>query len=177
MKINKYNVPKSTESSSRTSGGTVVVSATSSVSAEVCDEAKRLKETHLIFGQPFNGTADVSGDLTNVQNITASGGDITVKADNGIGGNITAEGNVTAKKFIGDVEADDVTTNTLTAESGTINSLSGESLTYNNADIKQAVIEALTSVDIVTENLTVTKLAHFFELVIDKIKAAGVLFC
>ena len=27
--------------------------------------------------------------------------------------------------------------------------------------------------DIVTENLTVTKLAHFFELVIDKIKAAG----
>jgi len=35
------------------------------------------------------------------------------------------------------------------------------------------VIDALTSVDITTENLTVTKQAHFFELIIDKIKAAG----
>lgn len=174
MKINKYNIPKENGSSVRASGVTTVVSATSSVSAEICEEAKRLKETHLIFGQPFNGTADVSGDLTNVQNITAEGGDLTVKADNGAGGNISADGDITAgnnvigKKFIGDVEADDVTTNTLTADSGTIRSLSGSEL-----DFEEAVIKALSSVDIVTENLTVTKLAHFFELIIDKIKAAG----
>jgi hypothetical protein len=31
----------------------------------------------------------------------------------------------------------------------------------------------LTSVEITTEKLTVTKQAHFFELIIDKIKAAG----
>ena len=86
MKINKYNVPKGSESSVRTSGGTVVINAESSVSAEICEEAKRLKDTHLIFGQPFNGTADVSGDLTNVNNITASGGDITVRAEDGKGG-------------------------------------------------------------------------------------------
>lgn len=174
MKINKYNVPKENGSSVRASGVTTVVSATSSVSAEICEEAKRLKETHLIFGQPFNGTADVSGDLTNVQNITAEGGDLTVKSDNGVGGNITADGDITAgnnvigKKFIGDVEADDITTNTLTAESGTIQSLSGAEL-----DFEEALIKALSSVDIVTENLTVTKSAHFFELIIDKIKAAG----
>lgn len=111
MKINKYNVPKENGSSVRASGVTTVVSATSSVSAEICEEAKRLKETHLIFGQPFNGTADVSGDLTNVQNITAEGGDLTVKADNGVGGNISADCDITAgnnvigKKFIGDVDA------------------------------------------------------------------------
>ena len=173
MKINKYNVPKGSESSVRTSGGTVVINAESSVSAEICEEAKRLKDTHLIFGQPFNGTADVSGDLTNVNNITASGGDITVRAEDGKGGNITADGIVTAQKFIGDVEAENVTTVNLSADSGKITSLRGDNLGYNYAEIKEALIDMLTSVEITTEKLTVTKQAHFFELIIDKIKAAG----
>ena len=43
MKINKYNIPKENGSSVRASGVTTVVSATSSVSAEICEEAKRLK--------------------------------------------------------------------------------------------------------------------------------------
>jgi len=42
-----------------------------------------------------------------------------------------------------------------------------------NAEIRQAIIDTLTSTDITTETLTVTKSAHFFELIIDKIKAAG----
>lgn len=157
MKINKYNVPKGSESSVRTSGGTVVINAESSVSAEICEEAKRLKDTHLIFGQPFNGTADVSGDLTNVNNITASGGDITVRAEDGKGGNITADGIVTAQKFIGDVEAENVTTVNLSADSGKITSLRGDNLGYNYAEIKEALIDMLTSVEITTEKLTVTK--------------------
>ena len=70
MKIYKYNVGKEGgDSTVRTatsgSGGTTVINS------DTAEEAKRLKETHLIFGQPFNGTADVSGDITNAQNITA----------------------------------------------------------------------------------------------------------
>jgi hypothetical protein len=92
---------------------------------------------------------------------------LTVKAEEDEegtnGGNIAADGNITAgnnvigKKFIGDVEAKDVTTTTLNANSGAITSLTGNKLTFDSADIQSAVIEALNSVDITTENLTVTK--------------------
>ena len=173
MKIYKYNVGKeggestSRISSSSSSGSTTVYNS------ESAEEAKRLKETHLIFGQPFNGTADVSGDITNAQNITTEGGNITVKKDGEEGGNIIAEGYVKGVKFIGDVEAGDVVTNTLKADSGAITSLQGEFLDYDSADIREALIEMLSSVEITTEKLTVTKQAHFFELIIDKIKAAG----
>ena len=41
-------------------------------------------DTHNIWGQPFNGTEDVSGDLRNVGNVTASGniqteGDLVIR--------------------------------------------------------------------------------------------------
>lgn len=190
MKINKYNVQKKDEGATgRIQGGGLFLNSPSGNSSDVADEAKRLVETHLIFGQPFNGSQDVSGDITNAENITTEGGNITVKAaldeegtDGGniaadgnitAGGNITAEGNVQGVKFIGDVEADNVTTNTLKAESGTITALQGGRLDFDEANIRQAVIDMLTSVEITTEKLTVTKQAHFFELLIDKIKAAG----
>lgn len=87
---------------------------------------------------------------------------MTIKAnvtDEGTdGGNINADGDITAgnnvigKKFIGDVEADNITAN-----SGNITSLTGTSLEYDNADIKKAVIDVLLSENITTEKLTVTK--------------------
>lgn len=175
MIINKYNVAKGTSEGVQSSG---VIYSSSGSSSEISQEAKRLSETHLIFGQPFNGTQNVAGDINNAQNINASGGDLTIKAnvtDEGTdGGNINADGDITAgnnvigKKFIGDVEADNITAN-----SGNITSLKGTSLEYDNADIKKAVIDVLLSENITTERLTVTKQAHFFELIIDKIKAAG----
>ncbi len=116
MKINKYNVSKEGGSDARQVQSGTLINSISNKDAEVSDEAQRLKETHLIFGQPFNGSQDVSGDISNAQNITASGGDLTIiqeTDDEGVnGGNIIADGNILAggnvsgSKFIGDVEAD-----------------------------------------------------------------------
>ena len=116
MKINKYNISKEGGSDARQVQGGTFISNISNKDAEVTDEAQRLKETHLIFGQPFNGSQDVSGDISNAQNINASGGDLTIKQEvddegvNGgniiVDGNINAGGNVSGSKFIGDVEAD-----------------------------------------------------------------------
>lgn len=81
----------------------------------------------------------------------------------------------------------------LNAQEGYISKLSGNVLDYDvgtirtfksdqinskkviseQADIKQALIDQLTSTNITTEYLTVTKQAHFFELIIDKIKSVG----
>lgn len=183
MKINKYNKPKDNSVTGRAGGATTIINGSTSDRAAYSDESGRLAETHLIFGQPFNGTQDVAGDLSNVQNITATGGDITVKsvtdADGTKGGNISADGNIAAGgnvsgiKFIGDVDAQNVTTDNITAGSGSITDLSGSTIQYDEATFKQALIDALSCVDITTENLTVTKQAHFFELIIDKIRAAG----
>lgn len=185
MKINKYNKPKDNSGTGRISGGgaTTIINGSTSDRAAYSEDAGRLSDTHLIFGQPFNGTQDVAGDLSNVQNITAVGGDIRVEsiedANGNKGGNIYADGdiaaggNVSGIKFIGDVDAQNVTTDNITAGYGTITDLSGSTIQYDDATFQQALINALNSVDIATENLTVTKQAHFFELIIDKIKAAG----
>ena len=81
----------------------------------------------------------------------------------------------------------------LASDNGVISKLSGDDLTYANgkiskllsdnietgkikadeADITKAFIETLNSKNITTEYLTVTKQAHFFELVIDKIRSIG----
>lgn len=172
MKITKYNTKKEgvsqIQQTTNNEGG---------VSATVVNTTE-LNETHLIFGQPFNGTQDVSGDLTNAQNITASGGDLTIKtetdAEGEIGGNIVADGNISAGgnvsgvKFIGDVEADNVTTNSITANYGTISELLGDELNFDSAEF-----DTVASNSITTEVLNVTKSAHFFQLIIDKVKAAG----
>ena len=79
------------------------------------------------------------------------------------------------------------------AQEGTIIKLSGDELNYNfgyigelesdsiktgklaadDAEIVKAWIETLDSKKITTEYLTVTKQAHFFELIIDKVRAVG----
>lgn len=179
MKINKYNKPKVNSATGRISGGITIIGGSTSGG----DSSGKLAETHLIFGQPFDGTQDVEGDLTNVQNIIAEGGDIRVSsvddADGKIGGNIYADGdiaaggNVSGVKFIGDVDADTVITNNINAATGVISDLSGDTLEYDDAAFQRAIVEALGCMDITTENLTVTKSAHFYELIIDKIKAAG----
>lgn len=166
-KIVKYNISKSGNDGSNKTYGSGQNSASGSLySNSSSDTAKQLAETHNIWGQPFNGTQDVAGDLSNVENIYAAG-DVFVNDyvdDEGVhGGNITAAHVVTAEKFVGDLEA-----NKINANIGRIGYLDGDDLNY-----LRGVIEDLQSGNITTEYLTVTKQAHFFELIIDKIKAAG----
>ena len=157
-------------------------------------------ETHTIFGQPYDGTNDVKGDLADVDNISANGDvaldgkiiirgkdedgaytneDLEIARDDEDGTTIsggqkyTFDGNVIAPKFIGDVEAYKVNASvgyidTLHSKQGVFKKLDAGDLSAVNGYIKE-----LLSDNITTENLTVTKSAHFFELIIDKIKAAG----
>lgn len=165
MKIAKYNIPKdnSNNSGNGTPGSVFQLYGTGANSqVTIVESAKHLAETHTIWGQSFNGTQDVAGDIINAQNIINEG-DITVNSytdDSGEhGGNITALHTIKAEKFVGV----DIDTST-----GIINNLSGDNLTFTYADLAK-----ILSQDITTKDLTVTGTAHFFELIIDKIKAAG----
>lgn len=167
MKFNKYNISKETKNSSEVR---VTNNSTTSVNAEL--------ETHTIYGQPFNGTQDVGGDMSNITSITTVGGDINVKAttdeQDKVGGNINAEGTISGNKLTGN----DITTDTGTIKKATINDVSGDTLTYLVGKFKEltgtkATLSDLLAGNISVETLTVTKAAHFFSLIIDEIKSVG----
>lgn len=115
-----------------------------------------------IWGQPHDHTSDVDGDITTSGSITAQGtleansihSNTTIEAggaisgDDGIfGGDVSCvDVHCSNINCAGDIEANTVDTNELTATDGTITNL-------------------------VTDFLTVTKQAHFFELIIDKLKS------
>lgn len=200
----------------------------SSSSSDRAKFADALTNTHTLWGQDFNGTQDVSGDMTGVGTINMSGdlnmsgalninGPINMSNGNILGvHNIEASGDIrTTYGFYGEsinvengtmtylsvtnikdcstiktdyidvdksgwfryLTADNAEFKTLSL-TGTLNvanlNVSGESsfegpVTMNTLD----VTDKITASNMVTDTLTVTGKAHFFEVIIDKIKAAG----
>jgi len=146
-------------------------------------------DTHYFWGQPYNGTQDVNGDLTSNGKVTAneiSGASISGNSINAA--NVTAT-NVSATTSIAttlnfdtatgaDIYGDYVVTDDLGAATATIDSLisdeaeigdiEGTNLSYSSITTNQ-----LQGGNATLENLTVTKSATFFELIIDKVKSAG----
>ena len=159
-------------------------------------------DTHNIWGQPFNGTEDVSGNLYNVGSITASGniqteGDIIIRQldeENQVvnDGDLTISVKDRAATFSGKdkytfdgaIEGTDIKANGNLDVTGasTMNgvTVNGDAAFNKNIEVKgQSNLTNVTSTNITnsdtikTKNLEVTGSAHFFELIIDKIKAAG----
>lgn len=111
---------------------------------------------HYLWGNYFDATDDVDGPIKAPL--------ITIEQDATIKGNLTVGENITAK---------DIDTETINADEGIIKTLDGDTLTYDTAYLKKLFVDMINAEEITTEYLTVTKSAHFFELIIDKIKAAG----
>lgn len=159
-------------------------------------------ESHRIWGQLFDGTNDVAGDMQNVGSITATG---NIQTDESViikqldadgneveGGDLTISVEDKKAKFSGkdqyvfdraiegtDIKADGNlnVTGASTMNSVTVN---GDAAFNKNIEVKgQSKLTNVTSTNITnsdtikTKNLEVTGSAHFFELIIDKIKAAG----
>lgn len=164
-------------SKSKNSDGGAASSKSSAINLTVADSAKKLSETHSIWGQDFNGTQDVDGDLTTSGEVKAANGFNTqgMKIAKGTdkttftnGSLYQFDANVKAPKFLGDVEANNVQTNTLEADEAELDTVNA-----NNLYAILAEIETLLSDKITVETLTVTKTAHFFSLIIDEIKSVG----
>lgn len=117
-----------------------------------------------IWGQYHDHTGDIDGDLTSSGNITGAGITSTgsIIAETGqINGNLDVDGSITTTNA--------TLTGDLTANDGTFSGdISCDELTANNTNTTN-----LNSEEIITERLTVTKQAHFFNLTIDEIKSVG----
>ena len=159
-------------------------------------------DTHNIWGQPFNGTEDVSGNLYNVGSITASGniqteGDIIIRQldeekqvvnDGDLTISVKDKAATFSGKdkytFDGAIEGTDIKANGNIDVTGasTMNgvTVNADAAFNKNIEVKgQSKLNDVSSNNITnsdtikTKNLEVTGSAHFFELIIDKIKAAG----
>lgn len=126
-------------------------------------------EGNFIGGSIYAVDTSLSGNLY-------TAGDTSIGGNTSLLGNLTVDGNtnISGTTYLTDLQVSNTGyISNLTANSGNITDLSGESISYDSATFKKAIIDTLNSTEITTDYLTVTKQAHFFELVIDKIKAAG----
>lgn len=194
MKFVKRNTTKGSE------GGNLTIN-TGGYSSSSSNSSLTLT-SHNIWGQPFDGTNDVTGDMQNVGSITATGniqtdGDIIIKQldtdGNEVDGgdlNISVEGDSASfsgkDKYIfnGDLEGKNVKADGDLNVTGTTNvndlKADGDATFNSNIEVKgdsnlnNVISNNITNSDTIkTKNLEVTGTAHFFELIIDKIKSAG----
>ena len=192
MKFVKRNTTKGSE------GSNVTIKSYSNSSSSSSSSLT----SHNIWGQPFDGTNDVTGDMQNVGSITATGniqtdGDIIIKqldtdGNEVEGGDLTISVKDKAATFSGKdkytfdgaIEGTDIKANGNLDVTGasTMNgvTVNGDAAFNKNIEVKgQSKLNAVSSNNITnsdtikTKNLEVTGSAHFFELIIDKVKAAG----
>lgn len=153
-------------------------------------------EPHLLWGQAFDGTNDVDGDMTTNGSVYSKK---TVSGDTGSFNNLSA---TTANAET--LSATTATTTTLSASTATTETLSATTanaetlsavttttttLSATTANVSKITSDSISNSDIIesngikgdkavindmsVKNLKVTGSAHFFELIIDKVKSAG----
>lgn len=124
-------------------------------------------EQHLFWGQPFDGTEDVKGDMVGVgnisaDNVSAKGVEVKkIKADSGKVENIEGES----------LDYKEVKADNLTSTTGTIENITSTTATTDTITSKVANTEKINADNANVGNLTVTGAAHFFKLSIDEVQA------
>lgn len=159
IKIESYSKNKESDSNTSNNGGTSgFANATTTIKTEL--------ETHELWGNKFNGTQDINGDLTSKGNIKAENAYVT----NEVSGNTGNFNNLSATTLTSETAAfTSVTSQTLSSSEIKANEITSQNATLNEITSKNIN----NSETITTKNLKVTSSAHFFELIIDMVKSVG----
>lgn len=144
-------------------------------------------EQHLLWGQPFDGTQDVKGDMVGVGNISADNVSTKsvetkkIKADNAKIENIEgesldykevkAENIVSTTGTIENITSTTANTDTITAKIANTEKINADNANIGGLTANNASITSLTGDNAVIGNLTVTGAAHFFKLSVDEVQA------
>lgn len=134
-------------------------------------------EQHLLWGQPFDGTEDVKGDMVGVgnmsaDNVSAKGVETKkIKADSGKVESIEGE-----SLDYRSIKADNLTsttanTDTITSKVANTEKINADIANVGDLTANNASITSLTGENAVIGNLTVTGAAHFFKLSVDEVQA------
>lgn len=144
-------------------------------------------EQHLFWGQPYDGTQDVKGDMVGVGNISADNVSAKgvetkkIKADNAKIENIEgenldyrgvkAENIVSTTGTIENIKSTTTNTDTITSKVANTEKINADNANIGGLTANNASITSLTGDNAVIGNLTVTGAAHFFKLSVDEVQA------
>lgn len=129
-------------SKGKDSNGGATSSSTSAITLKVADVAKKLSESHTLWGQEFNGTNDVSGDIKGVDNIYASG-DINTEGD--VNADVVNANRISVKEGI---EVEELNTKNLNAETINAGTTNTDKLCIGDEEDGQWIIEEDNSVNL-----------------------------
>ena len=144
-------------------------------------------EQHLLWGQPFDGTGDVKGDMVGVGNISADNVSTKavetkkIKADSGkvesIEGELLEYKEVKANNLtsttgtIDNITSTTANTDTITSKIANTEKINADNANVGDLTANNASITSLIGDNAVIDNLTVTGAAHFFKLSVDEVQA------
>ena len=112
---------------------------------------------------------EVDGDTVDAGTLNVSG-TATMRGNASVGGDLSVTGDTTLKGGLDVTGTSDLTTLNVSKDA----SVSGSLTVSGDTDLQDVTSKSITNEGtITTKNLTVTGTAHFFELVIDKVKSAG----
>lgn len=134
---------------------------------------------HYIFGNIYDGTQDIKGDIKDVKNITASES-VTcgnIAANTGNIGELTATTisthSVDSQEVTTDsVNAKNTTTDIITSKKGVYNNITSDFVIGTEGEYKSLTTNVLTAKDASVSNINVSGTAHFFQLMIDQVKSS-----
>lgn len=127
---------------------------------------KKDLDLHYLWGQPFDGTQDVNGNMD-------------VEGDINVTGTINAEGDIitTSNIHADGISSNTIQTATIDADNGNITTVNSTNTNTTNINATTGDIENLISDNGEIQNLNVdvlnAKQAHFWELVIDKMRSTN----
>lgn len=134
---------------------------------------KKELDTHYLWGQPFNGTQDVNGNMD-------VNGKMDVEGDLNVEGYLDVTKNIHTKADMhveGYVYSNIVDTGTIQANNGSITTVNSTTTNTTNVNATNGEIESLITQNAEIQNLNVdvlnAKQAHFWELVIDKMRSTN----
>ena len=168
IKIESYSKKKKNNNQGGGVGNSTVVNSSSNTLSP-----------HYIFGNLYDGTQDIKGDIKDVKNITASES-VTcnnIAANTGNIGELTANTitshSVDSQEVTMDsVNAKNVTTDIITSKKGNFNNINSDFLIGTETETKSLTTNDLTAKDANINNLNVSGTAHFFQLMIDQVKSS-----
>ena len=167
IKIESYSKKKKNNNQGGGVGNNTVVNSSTTLSP------------HYIFGQIFDGTQDIKGDIKDVKNITASES-VTcgnIAANTGNIGELTANTITSHSANIQEVTTDSiiskkVTTDIINSKKGVFNNITSDFVIGTEGEFKSLATSVLTGNDATFNNINVSGTAHFFQLMIDQIKSS-----
>lgn len=134
---------------------------------------------HSIWGNIFDGTEDINGDIKDVKNITASESvtcnNITANTGNigNLTGNTISSQSVSSQTVTSDsVISKNVTTDDLTSKNANFKKITSDTVNGKEITSNSLTTNNIQASDATFNNINVSGTAHFYQLISDQIKSS-----